>query len=88
MTRTEAIILALDNLLNAIVNKSPDETFSAACYRKARRGKKRWVVLRTALDTIFFWDEGLDGKGHCHAAFINELNRRHLPVEYGGENDV
>ena len=85
MTRTKAILLGLDQLLNAVVCGSPDETFSAACFRKAPHGKKRWVYAQKVINKLFFWDYEIRGSRkaeHCELSWEMELKRSHLPKEY------
>lgn len=56
--------IAFDQQVNALLGGSPDETFSARCYRSARRdeaallagdtdAKQRWVILEAIVDTLF-----------------------------------
>ncbi|MDB4311862.1 hypothetical protein N9937_00390 [bacterium] len=89
MERWFATLLAVDQLFNAMVNASPDETFSAACFRKgSRRGvdaKKRWLLMESLVNNLFFWDKEIqDGKKvkHCQLSWQSELARKHFPNEY------
>jgi hypothetical protein len=85
MNKLYATLIALDQVFNAFVNGHPDETFSAACYRKSLHGKKRWTILRTLIDRMFFWDKEIR-RGitirHCQLSWEAERDRKHLPKDY------
>ena len=79
------IIIALDQLANALTWGWADETFSARCWRQ-RNKNKFWYYMRIIVDILFFWDYKID-KGnkltHCELAYSNELDPiRHKPKEY------
>lgn len=85
MDRWFAVLIAIDQLFNALVNASPDETFSAACHRKALKGKRRWKFMEGFINAMFFWDKEKREEGvvrHCHLSFESELSRKHFPNEY------
>lgn len=69
------VLIAIDQVFNALLGGHADETLSARAYRQ--RHKKRWYVVMTILDTVFFWQ-----KSHCLEAYVSEIIRAHLPSEY------
>ena len=69
------ILIALDQLANAILAGHADETLSARAYRLSRDRGRHWP--RRVIDALFFWDEN-----HCERAHHSELLRRHLPRQY------
>ena len=74
MSYLKNIALAVDQLINAILKGSPDETLSSRAYRADRDGKIFGKVFRPLIDGILFFDPQ-----HCYGAYQNELNRRQLP---------
>ena len=74
MTRNRKILIAIDQLVNAIFNGWPDETLSSRAWRWELNGKRRWP--RKVIDTLFFWE-----KDHCLGSYENERNGRQLPPE-------
>lgn len=84
MTRLKAILIAIDQLFAAVVLGYPDETLSAAAYRKSKR-HARWRVARNLIDALFFWDRkktpGLIFK-HCHLSYMAEMERKQYPSHY------
>ena len=80
------IIIALDQLANALTWGWADETFSARCWRLRERNCF-WALARRLVDVVFFWDtkERKNDPGrmtHCEWAFENERKRIHLPGAY------
>ncbi|WP_119157962.1 pseudouridine synthase [Caldimonas tepidiphila] len=69
------ILIAIDQLGNALLGGHADETLSARAWRQ--RHKRRWALAVRALDAAFFWQEA-----HCAASYAAEQARRHLPPEY------
>lgn len=75
MRRLLQVLIALDQLANAFLAGWADETLSSRAYRNdSLAGKRRWRIARRVIDGLFFWEPG-----HCHKAFIAEINRRQLP---------
>lgn len=70
----KAVLIALDQLLNAILKGWPDETLSSRCWRWEQAGKRSWP--RKLVDGIFFLD-----KNHCQESFESERLGRQLPPE-------
>ncbi|THA14533.1 hypothetical protein [Rodentibacter pneumotropicus] len=73
------ILIAVDQLCNALVGGAADETFSSRCYRGAilaDKPKKRWR----------FWHKFVNGlfrdPNHCKTAYESEIKRRQYPTEF------
>lgn len=80
MSYGKALLIAIDQLGNAILRGWPDETFSSRCWRWHLSGKRHWP--RRMVDTIFFWDRDKStGKRHCEMSFESEREGRQLPPE-------
>jgi hypothetical protein len=72
------ILIAADQLINALLGGWADETLSARCYRC--KHKQPYKQLRKIIDAALFWDR--DGsKRHCELSYESELERRHSPPE-------
>lgn len=73
------IAIAADQLANAMVAGSPDETVSSRVYRGAvlavHPNRAARMAYRT-INALFFWQED-----HCRAAYLREKQRAHLPDE-------
>lgn len=69
------ILLAVDQLGNALLGGWADETLSSRAYRMQHSGKF-WKFTRKAIDTLFFFQ-----KDHCHEAYLSELHRKHMPPD-------
>jgi hypothetical protein len=65
------VLIAIDQLLNALLFGYADETLSSRAYRADRDGKAFGKFFRPMIDTIFFWD-----KRHCFQAYLAEVSRR------------
>ena len=68
-----SLLIALDQLANAILAGSPDETLSSRAYRADRDGKVFGKVFRPLIDMMFFWQDR-----HCYDAYLAEIERRQL----------
>lgn len=68
------VLIAVDQLANAVRGGHPDETLSAAAHRQHLDGRSGWRNLINAL----FWWQG----DHCLDAHASELQRKQLPKEY------
>lgn len=68
------VLVALDQLVNALIGGFADETLSSRAHRRRLRGKGgcAWVI-----DHIFFWQDE-----HCLNAYVSEFKRSQLPVEF------
>ena len=87
--------IAIDQLANALLAGSPDETLSARCYRSRVRdvaagaGKRRWIVAERVVDALFVPQDWMvkargewTGARHCERAYLSEVARQHLPIGY------
>lgn len=73
------IAIAADQLANAMIAGSPDETVSSRVYRGAVLAAQPTSIARMAyraINTLFFWQDD-----HCRAAYLREKQRTHLPDE-------
>ena len=76
--RLMQVLIALDQLANALLGGFSDETLSARAYRNdSKTGKRRWRIARRVIDTLFFWEVD-----HCFHAFMSEVDRRQYPPSY------
>jgi hypothetical protein len=71
------ILIAFDQLINAIFGGMADETLSSRVYRAEKKDRLYGVIFRPLIDWIFFWD-----KYHCMNSYISEVKRRHFPKEF------
>jgi hypothetical protein len=77
------VLIAIDQLANTLTGGLPDETISSRSYRRSVGGSWAWGMVRTAVDTIFFWDVETRGDTvvrHCELSYEMELRRAHFPV--------
>ena len=74
------VIIALDQLANALTWGWADETFSARCWRQ-RNKNMFWGFMRRLVDMLLFWDTK-DGMKHCEWAYENEDKRAQCAPEY------
>ncbi|CBY80350.1 DNA helicase UvrD [Haemophilus influenzae biotype aegyptius] len=73
------VIIAIDQLFNAITGGAADETLSSRTYRGAilaENPKKRWRVLYRVINGIFF------DRNHCKTAYESELNRKQYSEDF------
>ena len=68
------VLIAFDQLVNAVFCGYPDETLSARSWREQRRYAIYWIDL-------LFWVIG-QGKDHCKLSYQHEMERKDLPAEY------
>ena len=67
-----AILVAIDQLGNAIAGGNPDSTISARVgyfSEEAKRGKSYWKSLEAIIDFAFY---PIDGPKHCYQAWQSE----------------
>ena len=69
------LLIAIDQLFNALTGGSCDETFSSRAYRRSLTSA-HWKVLRNTIDLIFFFDPD-----HCYTSYLAEKQRRHSVKE-------
>jgi hypothetical protein len=70
------LLIAIDQLGNALLGGWADETISARAWRRSPHSK-RWACARWGIDALFFWQED-----HCMKAYEHERRRSQLPAEY------
>lgn len=68
------ILIALDQLLNAIFQGEPDETLSSRAWRLEQERGRKWP--RILIDLLLWFD-----KDHCHQAYLSEIERKQLPPQ-------
>lgn len=71
------ILVAIDQLLNAILGGKADETLSARAHRMRVKRHRYFYWLADVIDAIFFWDED-----HCANAYDAEVKKRQFPDHY------
>lgn len=69
------VLVALNQLLNALTGGWADEMLSARTYRN--RHKPAWGHFMRLIDTLFFWQ-----KEHCRQAHRYEQLRFQLPPDF------
>ena len=85
MSWFRSVLIALDQLVNALCGGWPDETISAVSFRLHRDGIRSWQMR--LIDTLFFFDREKDPDTgrvirHCEGSYLSELYGRQLPPEY------
>lgn len=68
------LLIAMDQVLNALLGGMADETLSARAHRQRLRGHP---AMARAINALFFWQAD-----HCAGAYASEQQRRHLPGHY------
>jgi hypothetical protein len=74
--RALQILVALDQLANALLAGMADETLSARTWRNRESGKRRWRVALWVINTLF------GDADHCRDAYESERLRLQQPQEY------
>lgn len=75
----ENLLIAIDQLINAIFGGSCDETISALCYRKSQeKGHYFYKALKFILDICLSPFK----QNHCEQAYLSEVYRKQLPPNY------
>ena len=74
MTYGKAVLIAADQLVNAVIGGYCDETLSSRAWRWEQNGVRSWP--RRLIDRLFFWE-----KQHCYQSYISEREGRQLPPE-------
>lgn len=79
------VLIALDQLLNALRGGWADETLSSAAYRMSLRNDAgvfgwRWSVCAWLINTL------AHDPNHCKDAFVSERDNNQLPPEFRGKN--
>ncbi len=65
------VLIAIDQLVNALCGGWADESLSARAFRSG------WYWRRRAINALFFWQDD-----HWKAAWVAEVTRRQLPPQY------
>ncbi|HDR1907280.1 TPA: DNA helicase UvrD [Pasteurella multocida] len=74
------VLIAIDQLFNALMLGSADETLSSRAYRGAiltKNPKIKWKIIYTVIEKLFFWE-----KEHCKTAYESEIKRRQYPSAF------
>jgi hypothetical protein len=77
MTYLLHVLIAIDQLANALLGGAADETLSARAWRAEAQGKVLGRVFRPMIDAIFFFDPQ-----HCRKAWLAEVHKQQLPGSY------
>lgn len=64
----QQLLIAIDQLLNAIIFGWADETISARAHRCNKM--RRWYIAEKVIDTLFFWQDE-----HCKKSHESEKAR-------------
>lgn len=71
------LAVGVDQLANALIGGSADETLSARAHRMRAKRQRWWGWTANAIDRMFFWQ-----RDHCLKAHLAELQRAQLPKPY------
>lgn len=71
-----AVLIAFDQLVNALFWGYPDETISSRCHRCNHL--RRWRLAERVVDTLF-WFDVVNGMRHCELSYYAEIYREHFP---------
>ena len=74
MTYGKNLLIAVDQLVNAVIGGYCDETLSSRAWRWEQDGVRAWP--RRFIDRLFFWEQD-----HCRESFQSEREGRQLPPE-------
>ena len=72
-----AILIAIDQLGNAIARGNPDTSISARVgyfSEHANHGRAYWRALEKIIDFAF---NPVDGRGHCKQAWLADIHKRY-----------
>ncbi len=78
------VVVAIDQLFNALIGGAADETLSSRTYRRAilaEKPKKRWCVWYRVINAVFF------DKNHCKKAYESEINRRQYTQDFQSQKN-
>ena len=76
------VIIAIDQLFNAITGGAADETLSSRAYRGAvlsEHPRKRWRVIHILINAVFF------DRNHCKDSYFSEVYRRQYTDDFQQE---
>ena len=71
------VLIAFDQLINALLGGWADESLSAHAWRQHLEGTRNWPYL--LIDAILFFDGN-----HCRTSYESELERTQLPPSMRG----
>lgn len=71
------VLIAFDQLINALLGGWADESLSAHAWRQHLEGNRNWPYL--LIDAILFFDGN-----HCRTSYESELERTQLPPSMRG----
>lgn len=74
MTYWKKVLIAVDQLANALLAGWPDETLSSRAWRWEQDGVRAWP--RRVIDRLLFWEPN-----HCRESYQSEREGRQLPPE-------
>ena len=74
MTYWKKVLIALVQLVNAVLAGWPDETMSSRAWRWEQNGVRSWP--RRLIDRLFLWEPN-----HCRESYLSEREGRQLPPE-------
>ena len=77
------VIIAIDQLFNAIIGGAADETLSSRAYRGAvltEHPRKRWLVVHTLINALFC------DRNHCKESYFSEVYRRQYTEDFKQED--
>lgn len=77
MQAIQQVLIALDQLFNALFGGFADETLSARAHRMRLKKHKWWGWAAGAIDLLFFWQDE-----HCKTAYESEITRAQMPNNY------
>lgn len=69
------ILLAVDQLANALTGGWADETISSRAYRNSN-SSKLWNVIHSCINLLFFFQPN-----HCYEAYLSEVHRKQQAPE-------
>lgn len=72
------VLIAVDQLFNALFGGFSDETLSSASFRASRDGIRHWP--RRLIDALFFWDRKGQTR-HCELSYNSEQLWLQCPPE-------
>lgn len=75
------LLIALDQLANAILRGWADETLSSRAWRSEQQGRLWGIALRPVIDMAFLVITLGADQRHCFTSFESERLRAQLPPE-------
>lgn len=73
------VLIAIDQLFNALLLGWADETLSSRAYRAWRNGRLFGKILKPLIDGIF---AALGDDNHCEESYMSEKDRRQNHPEF------